>query len=153
MERLVRQILFDLAHIKNNRENKPVCELFQGALIGAGASVFGVGSDIAGSIRVPAMFNGIFGHKPTGDVTSVANHFPSSTDENFSKYLVVGPMCRYARDLPTLVHIMAGKNAAKLRLDEPLFTKDIKVSNMFETESLLNELIAQHISGLSPMNT
>lgn len=37
----------------------------EGALLGAGASVFGVGSDIAGSIRVPALFNGIFGHKPT----------------------------------------------------------------------------------------
>lgn len=37
----------------------------EGALLGAGASVFGIGSDIAGSIRVPAMFNGIFGHKPT----------------------------------------------------------------------------------------
>lgn len=100
----------------------------QGALIGAGASLFGIGSDIAGSIRVPAMFNGIFGHKPTGSVMSVHGHFPASTDENFSKYLVVGPMCRYAKDLPTLVYIMCGENAAKLRLKEPLFTKDIKVT-------------------------
>lgn len=37
----------------------------EGALIGAGASLFGVGSDVAGSIRVPSLFNGIFGHKPT----------------------------------------------------------------------------------------
>lgn len=37
----------------------------EGALLGAGASVIGIGSDIAGSIRVPALFNGIFGHKPT----------------------------------------------------------------------------------------
>jgi hypothetical protein len=37
----------------------------QAALIGAGASVIGVASDVAGSIRVPAMFNGIFSHKPT----------------------------------------------------------------------------------------
>jgi len=27
--------------------------------------VIGVGSDVAGSIRIPAMYNGIFGHKPT----------------------------------------------------------------------------------------
>lgn len=101
----------------------------QGALIGAGASIFGIGSDIAGSIRVPAMFNGIFGHKPTGTVVSVTGHFPSSADECFNKYLVIGPMCRYAKDLPTLVHIMAGKNAYKLRLDEQLYTKDIKVNN------------------------
>ena len=37
----------------------------QGALLGAGASLIGVGSDIAGSIRVPCLFNGIFGHKPS----------------------------------------------------------------------------------------
>lgn len=100
----------------------------QGALIGCGASLFGIGSDIAGSIRVPAMFNGIFGHKPTGGLLSVEGHFPYSKDESFRNYLVVGPMCRYAKDLPTLMHIMAGPNADKLRLNEPLYTKDIKVS-------------------------
>lgn len=75
------------------------------------------------------MFNGIFGHKPTGGLLSVTGHFPTSTDEMFSKYLVVGPMCRYAKDLPTLLHIMAGPNADKLRLNEPLYTRDIKVSD------------------------
>ncbi|KAJ6638111.1 Fatty-acid amide hydrolase 2 [Pseudolycoriella hygida] len=102
----------------------------EGALIGAGASLFGIGSDIAGSIRVPAMFNGIFGHKPTGGVVSVNGHFPYSTDDAFQKYLVIGPMCRYAKDLPTLVHIMSGSNASKLRLDEQLYTKDIKIFYM-----------------------
>lgn len=37
----------------------------QGGLLGAGASVIGIGSDLAGSIRMPALFNGVFGHKPT----------------------------------------------------------------------------------------
>lgn len=61
----------------------------------------------------------------------MVGHFPSSTDENFTKYLVVGPMCRYAKDLPTLLHIMCGDKADKLRLKEPLFTKDIKVCARF----------------------
>lgn len=73
------------------------------------------------------MFNGIFGHKPTGGLLSLVGHFPNSKDECFLNYLVVGPMCRYAKDLPTLLHIMAGKNAEKLRLNEELNTKDIKV--------------------------
>lgn len=98
----------------------------EGALIGSGASLFGIGSDMAGSIRIPAMFNGIFGHKPTDGLISVNGHFPSSKD-NFRNCLVLGPMCRYAKDLPTLVHLMAGENASKLRLDEPLRTVDIKV--------------------------
>lgn len=37
----------------------------EGALLGAGASLIGLGSDLAGSIRYPSAFNGVFGHKPT----------------------------------------------------------------------------------------
>lgn len=97
------------------------------ALVGAGASLFGIGSDLAGSIRIPAMFVGAFGHKPTGGLMSLKGHFPNCDDEPFQKYLVLGPICRYSKDLPTIVQIMAGENAKKLRFDEPLFTKDIKV--------------------------
>ncbi|XP_563817.4 fatty-acid amide hydrolase 2 [Anopheles gambiae] len=99
----------------------------EGALIGAGASLFGVGSDVAGSIRVPAHFNGIFGHKPTAGAISIHGHFPMSTDEKFARLLTVGPMSRYAKDLPTLLHIMAGPNASRLRLDESVHTKDIRI--------------------------
>jgi fatty acid amide hydrolase 2 len=38
----------------------------EGAIVAAGASPFGLGSDVGGSIRLPAFFNGIFGHKPSG---------------------------------------------------------------------------------------
>ncbi|XP_053680462.1 fatty-acid amide hydrolase 2-B-like [Anopheles nili] len=99
----------------------------EGALLGAGASLFGVGSDVAGSIRVPAHFNGVFGHKPTAGAVSIHGHFPMSTDERFARMLTVGPMARYAKDLPTLLHIMAGPGAARLRLDEPVQTRDIRV--------------------------
>ncbi len=37
----------------------------EGALIGAGGSVLGFGSDLGGSIRIPAHLNGICGFKPT----------------------------------------------------------------------------------------
>lgn len=74
------------------------------------------------------MFNGVFGHKPTAGVVSLDGHFPNcTTNPDFQQYLVIGPIARYARDLPTLLYIMAGENASKLKLDEQLFTKDIKV--------------------------
>lgn len=37
----------------------------EGCIQAAAGSPFGIGSDIGGSIRMPAFFNGIFGHKPT----------------------------------------------------------------------------------------
>lgn len=39
--------------------------LGEGAAIACGASVFGLGSDIGGSLRIPAAWNGIAALKPT----------------------------------------------------------------------------------------
>ncbi|XP_017856358.1 PREDICTED: fatty-acid amide hydrolase 2-B [Drosophila arizonae] len=100
----------------------------EGALNGAGASLFGIGSDIAGSIRLPAMFCGVFGHKPTGGLTSIKGHFPYSlVDENLPNYLQLGPITRFARDMPLLLEIMAGDNKHKLKMNEPVPLNELKI--------------------------
>ncbi|KAH8280843.1 hypothetical protein KR054_000681 [Drosophila jambulina] len=100
----------------------------EGSLNGAGATTFGVSSDISGSIRLPALFCGVFGHKPTGGLTSVKGHFPYSlTDSKFPKMLQLGPITRFARDLPLLLEIMAGDNKHKLNMAEPVTLKEMKV--------------------------
>lgn len=99
----------------------------EGALNGSGASLFGVGSDIAGSIRFPSLFCGVFGHKPTGGLTSIQGHFPDCADTDCLEYLQLGPITRFGRDLSLLMEVMAGKNAEKLDLRTPVETKDIKV--------------------------
>jgi len=79
----------------------------EAALLGAGAAPFGLGSDVGGSIRIPAFFCGVFGHKPTGGLVPNRGQFPDASNEG-SRYLCTGPMCRYAADLMPLLGIMAG---------------------------------------------
>lgn len=50
-------------------------------------SPFGIGSDIGGSIRMPAFFNGIFGHKPTKYIINNDGQFPAPYCEEQSSML------------------------------------------------------------------
>lgn len=79
----------------------------EGAIIGAGASPFGLGSDVGGSIRMPAFFNGVFGHKPTGGLVPATGQFPT-VGTAAGRYLTTGPLCRRAEDLMPLLEILAG---------------------------------------------
>ncbi|HSA13166.1 MAG TPA: amidase [Spirochaetota bacterium] len=79
----------------------------EGAIIGAGGSPFGLGSDIAGSIRLPSFFNGVFGHKPTGGLVPGTGHFPLPSGQ-VQKYGTFGPLARRAEDLMPLLKILAG---------------------------------------------
>jgi fatty acid amide hydrolase 2 len=96
--------------------------------LGAGASLIGVGSDIAGSIRLPAMFNGVFGHKPTARVISIKGHYPSCDDVNYADFLAIGPMTRYSRDLKLMMRVMTSDDVVLgLRLEEKVDMSRVKV--------------------------
>lgn len=81
------------------------------ASLAAGMAFLSVGSDIGGSIRKPASFCGIYGHKPTLDLVSMTGHLPGGVRANpgFSSLLaVVGPMSRSAQDLDAGLQVLAG---------------------------------------------
>lgn len=104
----------------------------EAALLASAGSVVGIGSDIAGSIRIPANFCGVFGHKPTPFVVSTEGMYPLVKGER-EKLLGLGPMCRYACDLKPMLKIMAGKKVDKLKLEEPV---DISKLKIFYVENL-----------------
>lgn len=79
----------------------------EGAIIAAGGTPFGLGSDIGGSIRLPAFFNGVFGHKPTGGMVPSTGQYPASEGAAL-RYLCSGPLARRAEDLFPLLKLMAG---------------------------------------------
>uniref|UniRef100_A0A8C5JH87 Fatty acid amide hydrolase 2 n=1 Tax=Junco hyemalis TaxID=40217 RepID=A0A8C5JH87_JUNHY len=97
----------------------------EGSVLAAAGSVVGVGSDIGGSIRMPAFFNGVFGHKPTTGVVPNDGQFPNAQGVRTS-YLCTGPMCRYAEDLEPVLRVMAGPGVSKLKLNEKVSLEKIK---------------------------
>lgn len=79
----------------------------EGAAVGSGGSPFGIAADIGGSIRVPALFCGVFGHKPSAGLVPNTGLWPSTRGEA-EHLLAVGPLTRRAEDLLPLLQIMAG---------------------------------------------
>ncbi|XP_007422714.2 fatty-acid amide hydrolase 2 [Python bivittatus] len=101
----------------------------EGSILAAAGSVIGIGSDIGGSIRMPAFFNGIFGHKPSTGVVPNNGQFPDAVGPR-TDFLCTGPMCRYAEDLELMLRVMAGTNISKLKLDDEVSLQNIKFYSM-----------------------
>lgn len=74
-----------------------------GATVAAGSSVASIGTDTAGSIRIPAALCGIVGLKPTRGKVSTHGVFPLSWTMDH-----VGPMTKTVTDAAALLEIIAG---------------------------------------------
>ncbi len=84
------------------------------AALAAGMSVIEIGSDIGASIRNPAHYCGVFGHKPTFGVVPYRGHLmPGSVAH--SDITVAGPMARSAKDLTAMMDILAGPEPIEAR--------------------------------------
>jgi amidase len=79
------------------------------AAIAAGLSALEVGSDIGGSIRVPAAFCGIYGHRPSETLLPKSGQFPLPPLPNSAVVMgVQGPLARSAEDLELALSVLAG---------------------------------------------
>ena len=79
----------------------------EAAAIASCMSPGGIGSDLAGSIRIPSHFCGIAGLKPTVGRVPSAGQFPPSTGP-YSLGAAIGPMARSVSDLRLLFEVLAG---------------------------------------------
>ena len=82
----------------------------EGAAVAAAFAPFGIGSDIGGSIRMPAFFNGVFGHKPSAGLVPNDGQFPVDNDPQMLRYQCTGPLARRAEDLLPLLRILAASD-------------------------------------------
>lgn len=106
----------------------------EGALLAARCSPLGIGTDIAGSIRIPAAFCGIYGLKPTaGRLSSRGTEAarPSGVDGQNGVLATAGPMGRCVDDLAHVMRcwLVAGMWAAdptvpRMPFDESEYADD-----------------------------
>jgi amidase len=79
------------------------------AALAAGLTPLEVGSDIGGSIRVPAAYCGVYGHRPSESAVARHGAFPRGDVPNPARVMgVQGPMARSAADLELLLDVLAG---------------------------------------------
>jgi amidase len=93
------------------------------AALAAGLTPLEVGSDIGGSIRVPAAYCGVYGHRPSETAIPRSGSFPLADHPNPAALMgVQGPLARSATDLELLFDVIKGPEAgedAAWRLELP----------------------------------
>ena len=82
----------------------------EAALLGADASVAGIGTDGGGSIRVPSHYCGIVGLRPTAGLVPETGCWPPTRDTGMLDMSAVGPMGRYVEDVALLLPVIAGRD-------------------------------------------
>jgi amidase len=105
------------------------------AALAAGLTGLEVGTDLGSSIRNPAHYCGVFGHKPTWGICPLLGHALSGRAP-YSDIAVIGPMARSASDLAIALDAMSGAAPVdtgwKLDLPPPRATNfsDLRVALM-----------------------
>ncbi len=126
------------------------------AAVAAGLTALELGSDIAGSIRLPSNWCGVCGHKPSWGIVAQRGHLPPPPGAlAHSDLAVTGPIARSVADLELALDVLAGPDESagvgwrlelpparasalpQLRLatwlDDPAFPVDIEVAAVLDS--------------------
>jgi amidase len=85
------------------------------AAVAAGISGLEIGSDIGGSVRVPAHYCGLFGHKPTWGLCPMRGHSVANA-ASMTDISVIGPIARSADDLSLVLDLIGQPDPAETAL-------------------------------------
>jgi amidase len=121
--------------------------------LATGMSALEIGSDIGASIRNPAHYCGVYGHKPTWGVFPYQGHLLPGIVQP-GDITVAGPLARSARDLATMMKVIAGPvgpeaRGYKLTLPQAKQTslKQFRVAVMMTDEQSEVDLTVQDLLG------
>jgi amidase len=111
----------------------------EAAIIAAGGSPIGLGSDSGGSIRLPSAWCGVAGLKPTTGLVPSTGHFPRLAPMSDPR-TAIGPIARHVEDLALALSILArpdGRDAGvvPVRFGDPssVDVKGLRVARYAET--------------------
>jgi len=112
--------------------------------LAAGFTSLELGSDIGGSIRTPAHWSGVYGHKPSFGIVSNRGHIPGPPGAQAQPDLEVsGPLARSAEDLALALDVLAGPDENEIvgwRLDLPKSRherlSDFRVATWFDDPAI-----------------
>jgi len=91
------------------------------AAVAAGMTAFELGSDIGGSIRIPAHFCGVYGHKPSYGAIPLRGHVPPPPGSlSAPDMAVAGPIARSAEDLALLLGVLADADGPDVASWKPI---------------------------------
>ncbi len=137
------------------------------AAVAAGLSGIEIGSDIAGSIRIPAHFCGIYGHKPSYGIVPLRGHIPPMPGIFTGEYvlgidlLVAGPMARSIDDISLAMDLLVApelpeKRAWQITLPPPRQTPlaDLRIAVWLDDRACpvdagIGDLLSQTIDRLA----
>jgi amidase len=121
--------------------------------LATGMSALEIGSDIGASIRNPAHYCGVYGHKPTYGVVPYQGHLLPGTVQP-GDITVAGPLARSARDLAVMMKLLAGAVGAEARgyvlalpAAKQTSLKEFRVSVMMTDEQSEVDLPVQDLLG------
>ncbi|XP_059083256.1 fatty-acid amide hydrolase 2-like [Tigriopus californicus] len=100
-----------------------------------------IGTDTGGSIRTPAAFCGLFGHKATPGLMCLRGADIVDPPASYvSQLQVAGPMSRNVEDLVPILRVLMGSKADKLRLDQEVYLTQLKF--FYVDESIGSNLVS-----------
>lgn len=124
------------------------------AMVAAGLSALEFGSDIGGSIRNPAAYCGVYGHKSTWGIVPKRGHSLASQPLAESDLSVIGPLARSAADLALAMKLTVGADDLNARgmvyrlPPAPRALKGLRVAVWLdEAIAPVDDSVRQHVEG------